>query len=348
MTSREAREELLTEAGRVISDFQLNTQYISDESGIALEVFATIVIARDFIGNKPLVQAYLDAPDHVLYKQPVNDGLLHAIITHIKETQDFLNEGGDIVRTQLRYADLRDTLRQAIRRLRRPEHVHLPPADVEHLSELMEEVEARLDAQDMSVSKSALRQTLSNSEETKDLKEQTKTAASDASKAAGKTGEDSVASHYQELADTERKSANRYRALTTWTSVVAGGSAVSFLLLPQIDILDIASDDYVHLIQRIVVTAAIFGLAAYFAKQAHQHRALANWASTLAVQLKAFSAYSHPITQSDVRDDLRRGFAARAFGEHPAMKGESNPPTPGPASLDAVIELATKLAPGAK
>ncbi|MCY1247426.1 hypothetical protein D9M72_607550 [compost metagenome] len=64
--------------------------------------------------------------------------------------------------------------------------------------------------------------------------------------------------------------------------------------------------------------------------------------------MKAFGAYSHPITQSDVRDDLRRTFAARAFGEHPAMKGESNPPTPSPASIDAVIDLASKMAPGAK
>ncbi|RKO26120.1 hypothetical protein D7Z96_05070 [Pseudarthrobacter phenanthrenivorans] len=68
------------------------------------------------------------------------------------------------------------------------------------------------------------------------------------------------------------------------------------------------------LIQRAILLAGAFGLAGYLARQAHQHRSMANWAGSMAVQLKTFDTYLAAIDSSETKDELRMAFAARAFG----------------------------------
>ncbi|MGO4145517.1 hypothetical protein AB4Y77_10565 [Paenarthrobacter sp. YAF11_1] len=171
----------------------------------------------------------------------------------------------------------------------------------------------------------------------------TQASATKASAAAGVTGDSAMATHYEAMATRETLSAIRFRLWTILTSMLAGGTALVFLVGPSwgLESLKVETGDYVHLIQRIVVTAAVFGLAAYLARQAHQHRSLANWAGTLAVQLKTFEAFVDPITTDTVKDSIRRSFAERAFGEHPSMKGEAVSQSE-TATAEKAIDLVTR------
>lgn len=154
--------------------------------------------------------------------------------------------------------------------------------------------------------------------------ERTKDIQKAASAAVGSTGDNVMAQHYQELADKESETARRFRLWTMVSTVFGGVAAAFFVLGPTLGwaVANIESGDWVHMVQRAIVTAAIFAFSAYLARQAHQHRAMANWAGSLAVQLKTFEAFLAPITSEDVRDRLRTSFATRVFGEHPVLKGE--------------------------
>jgi hypothetical protein len=174
-------------------------------------------------------------------------------------------------------------------------------------------------------------------------------SAAAASTAAGIAGDATMASFYSELATEERISANTFRRITVTMAFTAAGSAALFIMGPALGVgwLDIAADDYVHLFQRAVFIAGVFGLAGYFARQAHQHRSMANWSSSLAVQLKTFDAYLSAIESPEAKDELRKSFGARVFGDHPAMKGEPTV-TPSAAAMDTAVGWAAKLTAGGK
>lgn len=106
----------------------------------------------------------------------------------------------------------------------------------------------------------------------------------------------------------------------------------------------IAPDDYVHLIQRVIVLTAFLALAGYLARQVHQHRTMANWARSLSVQLQTFDAFIDAVESPDVKDDLRTAFAAREFGGHPAVKGEPAVPASGQA-VGQLTETINKILP---
>jgi hypothetical protein len=176
----------------------------------------------------------------------------------------------------------------------------------------------------------------------------TETAAEAASNAAGRTGEDVMSSFYTNLASTEVKAAEMFRCSTVVLAVVGGAAAAFFVFFPGLPpALDIAANGYGPLIQKTVFIASIFGLAGYFARQAHQHRSMANWAGTLAVQLRTFDAFLAGIDNAEVKNELRKAFAARVFGEHPAMKGEPSM-APSAAAMDTAVGWAAKLMPGSK
>lgn len=175
-------------------------------------------------------------------------------------------------------------------------------------------------------------------------------SASKASSAAGKTADNELASFYETLGNDEQGTANLFRRWAISLGAVAGALAWTFLSGGaglNVDWLELAQGDYVHLIQRGLVLAASLALATYLAKQAHQHRTMANWARSLAVQLKTFDAFADAIADSGVQDELRKAFAARVFGDHPAVKGE-------PAlvassqGIAALTETLAKLVPTAK
>ncbi|WP_354263685.1 hypothetical protein [Arthrobacter sp. OAP107] len=151
-------------------------------------------------------------------------------------------------------------------------------------------------------------------------------AATSASEAAGTAGESTLASYFEAFTKDEWESATRYRVWTIRLLAIGGGLAAVFLLLPAfgVEALALEAGDYVHLAQRIIVTAAVFALAAYLARQSHQHRTLANWAKTLSVQLKTFDAFMAPLDSNDAKEALRAQFAARVFGEPPVLRGDAS------------------------
>lgn len=151
-------------------------------------------------------------------------------------------------------------------------------------------------------------------------------AATSASKAAGTAGENVMASYFENFAGQEWESATRFRLWTIVLLTLGGLLAAVFLLLPAFGATALAIDagDYVHLAQRVVVTAAVFAISAYLARQSHQHRTLANWAKALSVQLKTFDAFMAPVDSAEAKEALRAQFAARVFGEPPVLRGDSS------------------------
>jgi hypothetical protein len=176
-----------------------------------------------------------------------------------------------------------------------------------------------------------------------------KESAAEAQQAAGITGDAALSSFYAALAKEEKDAANNFRKVTVIMAFLGAAATALFVMGPSVGLgwLDIPAGDYVHLIQRAVFVAGVFGLAGYFARQAHQHRSMANWASALSVQLKTFDAYVRAIESADVKDELRKTFGARVFGDHPAMKGEPNV-TPSAAAMDTAVGWAAKLTGGGK
>lgn len=180
-----------------------------------------------------------------------------------------------------------------------------------HAASLLRQVESEKNLRRIEASAS---QALTRAEASADL----------ASEAAGSTGESMMGQHYQDLATNESDTARQFRFWTIISTIFGGMTAGIFVLGPTLgwDEVNVESGDWVHLVQRSIVTAAVFAFSAYLARQAHQHRAMANWAGSLAVQLQTFEAFLAPIKSEDVRDQLRTSFATRVFGDHPAIKGE--------------------------
>lgn len=169
-------------------------------------------------------------------------------------------------------------------------------------------------------------------------------SATSASSAAGLTGEAATSRYYDRLATDELSQANRFRMLTVATVVTGILGTAAFVLGPELNWAwtRIEPTDYVHVFQRALLIGAVAGLAGYFSRQSHHHRATANWASSLAVQLKTFSAFLAPLNNQQLADELRKDFGARVFGEHPAMK-RSPKINASAESLDTTLDLITKL-----
>lgn len=151
-------------------------------------------------------------------------------------------------------------------------------------------------------------------------------AATHATQAAGTAGEGTLESYFEKFATDEWKSATKFRKWTIILLAVGGVLAAVFLLLPALGInaLNVDAGDYVHLAQRVLVTGAVFALAAYLARQSHQHRTLANWAKALSVQLKTFEAFLAPLDATEAKEALRAQFASRVFGEPPVLRGDTS------------------------
>jgi hypothetical protein len=171
--------------------------------------------------------------------------------------------------------------------------------------------------------------------------------STDIKKIHGEEGDKELSSGYAALAESEGRASTRYRVATLCLSVAAGVLGIGFLVPTGVEGLTLIAGDYVHLAQRALALAGVFGLAGYCARQAHQHRSMANWARALAVQLKTFDAYLSPIDDVAVKDALRVSFASRVFGEHPVMRGEPTVSSQSTA-IDSIAGMAAKLTGGSK
>lgn len=174
-------------------------------------------------------------------------------------------------------------------------------------------------------------------------------SAASASSAAGLTGEAATSTYYDQLAKDELSQADRFRMFAVVTVAVAILGTGAFVLGPELNWAwaTINPTDYVHLVQRILLIGAVLGLGGYFSRQSHHHRATANWAASLSVQLKTFSAFLTPLTNQELADGLRKDFGARVFGDPPTMtRGPKGGSTD--AAMDLAVDLVTKLSANGK
>lgn len=127
--------------------------------------------------------------------------------------------------------------------------------------------------------------------------------------AAGSIGGDNLAHYFGDYATAEKRAADMFRLATIL--LIAGGAGLS-LFLPHV-----ATDDWIALAYRLVFVSAIAGLAAYFGRQASQHRRIANWAKSLHVQVLAFPAFVSPIQDEASKNAIYSAFANRLLGAPP-------------------------------
>lgn len=141
-------------------------------------------------------------------------------------------------------------------------------------------------------------------------------AQKNAEKAAGEAATDTLTKHYDAYAKTQAASATNFRNATIAIVTAAIVLPLAFhALLP-------GSGNITDAIGPLVAAAGLFGLAGYFARQAHLHRTLATWAESIKIQLLTFEGFVSPVQSGATTDELRAAFANRVFGPQPKLKGE--------------------------
>lgn len=335
-------------AGRVVERFEADLgqllEPIGSAEGLDVDGLKHVIgcLMRIF-DSKAARESYVAAPQNLRPQLWVNDSLLEDVETHLTLARRYLENLAKVSMANYNTGELLQHLPAVVRRAKLGDFTYLP-----------DDVQAQLETVI-----AALADDLDVYERRKELEDlegraeaavtKTEAAAEVAAKAAGRTGDDAMSLFYDKLANTESESADTFRKLTVGFALAGGAFALVFVLLPSglFPALDVAPNDYVRLIQKAIFIAGVFGIAGYFARQAHQHRSMANWAKSLAVQLQTFDAYVAAVESTDVKDELRKSFAARAFGDHPAMKGEPTVTTSA-ATMDAAAGLLSKLTAGGK
>lgn len=308
------------------------------------DIRESVTMVADFLASQFVYRTYTDAPETVRKRQPITEGFLDQVDSATRGLRTHLESHDNMQLTHYETTVLKRTLAQALERAERKEFAFLTVPEQAELDHFAESIRGRLRGLDEGYSLTSTakraREPLASAEE----------SASKASSAAGATADKVLSSFYEQLGKDEQDTADRFRGWAIALGSVAGLIALIFLSggsVLRVVWLDIAAGDYVHLIQRGLVLAAFLALATYLAKQAHQHRTMANWARSLAVQLKTFDAFIDAIDGASVRDELKKNFTLRVFGDHPAVKGE---PALSASSLGvaAVTEALSKLLPAAK
>lgn len=174
-------------------------------------------------------------------------------------------------------------------------------------------------------------------------------AADSAKSSAGIAADSDMAAHFQALGEGQQTSANDFRKWTLISMLAGSAMAAVFLFTHSLGLTngENQATEYVSLGQKVLLVAGTFAIAAYLGRQAHNHRTQSNWALSLAAQLKTFDAYCKPIDDSATKDELRRKFASRVFGDQPGINGEAAPSNSDELAQKAV-ELVTKILPGDK
>ncbi|MCE4026962.1 hypothetical protein LXM50_13365 [Microbacterium sp. Au-Mic1] len=162
--------------------------------------------------------------------------------------------------------------------------------------------------------------------------DQARKASEAASDAAGVTGNVSLSEYFASYAKSERMAAEWFRGATI-IGIIATAVAVSLLPHPN-------AGDWAGIVYRLAILGALGALFAYLAKQAGQHRRVANWAKSIEVQLKSFRAFVEGAPE-DEHGAIYRAFANRVLGNPPEKAKDSSDDTL-PASQ--VIDLLTTIA----
>ncbi|MFJ4168527.1 hypothetical protein ACIPY3_03345 [Paenarthrobacter sp. NPDC089714] len=254
----------------------------------------------------------------------------------------FLGTAADELATDLRQAGLMNADRN-----------YLGPIGAQDNSQVLQRAfndytleEAERKRREEAIARDALNEIRANAEEGKQALAEGKQALDALKQSAGEYGDLQLEKYFRGLADSQTTTANAFRGWTITLIVLGALCALLFLLAPS-DWFSAATDldRVVRMVQKGIFVAGVFGLAAYLGRQSQHHRSQAHWADSLAVQLRTFDAFLAPVVNPEVRDDLRKTFGARAFGEHPAMKGE---PQTESSTFEAAASLLAKILPGSK
>lgn len=342
-----ARARTVVEAAasvdHLLKDLPDLLRYVTRDDGVDTETLSsTLETTHLFLSSSLVQKTYSHAPDHLRGRQPINDSFLQNVASALGQIRGWLESQENLRLVDTSAHSMRVWISEALNRASKKEFAFLTVPEQASLDEYLTKIGDKL---------STLEKGADLASATRRAKEaaiQAEASATKASSAAGSTADHAMSAFYRELAKEEQDSANLFRRWAIALGAVAGSLAWVFLAgAGAFGWLAIAPGDYVHLIQRLLVLTAFLALAGYLARQGHQHRTMANWARSLSVQLQTFDAFADAIETSEVRDDLRRTFAARVFGDHPAVKGEPAVSASAQA-LGQFTETLAKVAPSAK
>lgn len=353
--SEAQREELFEETCQLIHAFRASfgelLAPLEESDDLDVESLLGIVgLLGEIFENEAAKVSFITAPKDDRAKLWINDPLIDDIEGELDRLRERLVNLADVSSANYSVETLSVQLVASLRRARLNDFSYMPQPFRDQLAELIESLSEEVDLFERRRGLNKLRNRAQDAVHAAENSATAATTAADATKAAaGIAGDATMSSFYAKMAAKETETADKFRRLTAGFSYAAVATAAIFVLLPSglLPSLDLALNDYARLLQKAVFVAAIFGLAGYFARQAHQHRSMANWSGSLAVQLQTFDAYLASIDNPGVKDELRKTFAARVFGDHPAMKGE---PTEAPtaAAMETAVGWAAKLMPGGK
>lgn len=163
------------------------------------------------------------------------------------------------------------------------------------------------------------------------------TAAESARNAAGMASGSTLTARFNSLASRHFWAATSFRILT------AAGVIFGLWFALEVSIGESVAGPVGspgHAILRISLLAGVLGLATYFGRQAAYHRDVSTWARTIKEQLLTFDGYMEPVTDDELRHQMRAAFAARVFGPSPESKEDGSVTLSSP----VLSELATAVA----
>ena len=307
------------------------SERLGPDHGIDVDSLRSIVDLWDFLLSNPAVQStYAEAPLSEPDAHWLTPEILDAVDAEVRDARQYLNSLRALAFLESVIRHLMGWMEEVLKRGNA-----LPPND--------EESRRALEFAHGGLQTLVQRRSWQVLKQVELAADSAAASATTASEAAGNAGENAMATHFDALAKEEVAAAGRFRRWTIGMMIVGGLVAGVLLLAPALGwpALAIEAGDYVHLTQRVIVTAAVFGLAGYFARQAAHHRTTANWARALAVQLKTFDAFIDPVASREVKEALRTKFAERVFGEPPAAKGDVSDLSPSPLA-EKVLDLLSR------
>jgi hypothetical protein len=141
-------------------------------------------------------------------------------------------------------------------------------------------------------------------------------------RAAGVTGETSLAVHFGNYAASERKTANLLRLGTV--AVLLGVTVLAAVLLFRKGANPTTTED----IAKLSLTIPLAALATYLGREASRHRRVSQWAGELEVQLLTVDAFTETLSGS-LREQIRSDLGRRVFTTQVgvANEGEVAPST---------------------
>lgn len=142
-------------------------------------------------------------------------------------------------------------------------------------------------------------------EEAESARDRAVDASQTARRAAGVTGEVTLAEHYKTYATQETKRADQL-------SIIAVAIVLVIAALAVVLVSDITSPTVSEVLAKASVTLPLAALAAYLARESSRHRMNSRWAQEFTLQLLTFDAFTEPLSD-DTREELRRALGQRLF-----------------------------------